>query len=62
MKSRLVLLAAVAMTAQNVSSIDINPDGTISEVSNQDKMLKSLKIFQGIRGSWIGFNRGLYGR
>ena len=45
MKSRLVLLAAAAMTGQCVFGVDINPDGTISEISNQEKMLKSLRIF-----------------
>ena len=35
------------------------PDGGL-DMEAHDKMQISLRLYDGIRGSWIGFNRGLY--
>ena len=55
MSKQFVAAAAIAMLAHASNSMD--DERTIMQ---HDMMENSLRNFDGFRGGWLGFNRGLY--
>ena len=62
MKFRLLHVAALALVCCELAVADESADEDFKNLKNlkHDKMDRSLRLFDGLRGIWIGFNRGLY--
>ncbi len=63
MNSRILSVAAsLAVLSQGQMSYDDSEDADFKSqiISQHEKMDKSMRMFDGVRGGWLGFNRGLY--
>ena len=56
--SRLIQIAAIGFAANLAEGKDM-PNGGL-DVKHHDKLINSLRWYEGFRGSWIGLNRGLF--
>lgn len=59
--SRIIEIAVIAFAAANLADgKDMPmPDGGL-DVKHHDKLVNTVRWYEGFRGSWIGFNRGIY--
>ena len=63
MNSRLFTLAtlgAVALARTHNETQPAEPELSDIDIIKQDKLAENMRIYDGLRGAWIGFNRGLY--